>query len=81
MPTAIENNTAAKIAVGDTSTGHPSQWLADDKLVVAAPFLKKDGKLEGDKPATFIYRLIVHKEKWNKERIEQEESRFSSERQ
>ncbi|HEV8291097.1 MAG TPA: hypothetical protein VGP94_04220, partial [Tepidisphaeraceae bacterium] len=62
------------------STGYPSQWLSDDKLVVAAPFLKKDGKLEADKPATFVYRLVIHKDKWQKDRIEQEKSRFASER-
>jgi len=64
-----------------TSTGYPSQWLSDDKLVVAASFLKRDGKLEADKPATFLYRLAIHKGKWAKDRLEQEQSHFKLEHQ
>jgi putative membrane-bound dehydrogenase-like protein len=62
------------------STGHPSQWLSDDKLLLAAPFLKKDGKLEANQGSTFFYRLIVHKDKWSKDRLQQEQSSFGSER-
>lgn len=63
-----------------TSTAYPSQWLSDDKLLLAAPYLKKQGQLEPAKPASFLYRLAVHKDKWTKERIEQEQSQFNLER-
>jgi putative membrane-bound dehydrogenase-like protein len=63
-----------------TSFAYPSQGLSDDKFFVAAPFLKKEGKLQPDQPTTFLYRLAIHKDKWTRDRIEQEQSRFSSER-
>ena len=81
---------AAEINVGESfisafehsaSTAHPSQWLSDDKMVIASPFLKNEGKLEAGKPARFLYRLIIHKEQWSKDRIEQEQSRFKLEQQ